>query len=98
MGDTPYSEGEVKRLDHLIHDLNAEPPAFVAHIGDITSGCGRCPGEWFRVPRAELGPIKPPFVLRPGDNDWTDCRRSGMEPVERLAYWRKLFCARGGQL
>src|SRR5213075_2993297 len=32
-------------------------------------------------------------VLLPGDNDWTDCHRSGQAPTERLAYWRKLFCA-----
>jgi hypothetical protein len=98
MGDTPYSEGEVKRLDHLIGDLNAEPLAFVAHIGDITSGRGPCTNEWFQERKAQFARIKPPFVLLPGDNDWTDCHRSGMDPLERLAYWRKLFCVRGGPL
>ncbi|MBV9362301.1 MAG: hypothetical protein JO292_13005, partial [Betaproteobacteria bacterium] len=47
MGDTPYSDGEVVRLDHLINDLNAEPLAFVVHVGDITSGKGPCTDEWF---------------------------------------------------
>ena len=31
-------------------------------------------------------------MLRPGDNEWTDCRRSGFDPPERLAKWRQLFC------
>ncbi len=98
MGDTPYSEGEVKRLDHLIDELNAEPLAFVVHIGDITSGQGPCTDEWFAARKNQFARIKPPFVLLPGDNDWTDCHRSGMEPMERLAHWRKLFFARGGVL
>jgi hypothetical protein len=93
MGDTPYSEGEVTRLDHLIDDLNAEPLAFVVHIGDITSGRGPCTDEWFEARRAQFARIKPPFVLLPGDNDWTDCHRSGMDPMERLRKWRQLFCA-----
>lgn len=92
MGDTPYSNGEVKRLDHLIDDLDAEPLAFVVHIGDITSGRGPCTDEWFAERKAQFARIKPPFVLLPGDNDWTDCHRSGRDPVERLAKWRELFC------
>jgi len=98
MGDTPYSESEVKRLDHLIGDLNGEPLAFVVHIGDITSGRGPCTDEWFAERKSQFARIKPPFVLLPGDNDWTDCHRSGMDPVERLAHWRTLFCQRGGPL
>ena len=93
MGDTPYSDGEVTRLDHLIDDLNGEPLAFVVHIGDITSGQGPCTDEWFAARKAQFARIKPSFVLLPGDNDWTDCHRSGMDPVERLAHWRTLFCA-----
>ena len=93
MGDTPYSDGEVTRLDHLISDLNAEPLAFVVHVGDITAGGGPCTDEWFAARKNQFAKIKPPLVLLPGDNDWTDCQRSGMDPIERLAHWRKLFCA-----
>jgi hypothetical protein len=98
MGDTPYSEIEVKRLDHLIDEVNREPLAFVVHIGDITSGRGPCTDEWFAARKAQFARFKPPLVLLPGDNDWTDCHRSGMDPVERLAHWRTLFCQRGGAL
>jgi hypothetical protein len=98
MGDTPYSEGEVKRLERLIDELNAEPLAFVVHIGDITSGQGPCSDTWFAARKNQFARIRHPFVLLPGDNDWTDCHRSGMDPMERLAHWRQLFCARGGPL
>lgn len=98
MGDTPYSDGEVKRLDHLIDEVNGEPLAFVVHIGDITSGRGPCTDEWFAARKTQFARFKPPLVLLPGDNDWTDCHRSGMDPLERLAHWRTLFCRRGGPL
>ena len=98
MGDTPYSEAEVKRLDRLIDELNAEPLAFVVHIGDITSGQGPCSDAWFEARRQQFARIRHPFVLLPGDNDWTDCHRSRMDPMERLQKWRQLFCPRAGPL
>lgn len=98
MGDTPYSEGEAQRLDRLIGDLNAEPLAFVVHIGDITSGQGPCTDAWLEARKAQFASIKHPFVLLPGDNDWTDCHRSGFDPVERLRKWRTLFCGTDGRL
>ena len=92
MGDTPYSEREVGRLDSLIEDLNAQKLAFVAHVGDITSGRGPCTDEWFEARKKQLARIRHPFILLPGDNDWTDCHRSGFDPMERLVKWRALFC------
>jgi len=92
MGDTPYSEQQAQRLDTLIEDLNKEALAFIVHIGDITSGAGPCNNEWFDDRKQQFAKIRHPFVLLPGDNDWTDCHRSGHAPMDRLAYWRKLFC------
>jgi hypothetical protein len=92
MGDTPYSEGEVRRLDSLIDHLNAQELAFVAHVGDITGGRGPCTDEWFEARKKQFARIRHPFILLPGDNDWTDCHRSGFDPMERLAEWRTLFC------
>ena len=82
MGDTPYSEQQAQRLDPLIEDLNKEALAFVVHIGDITSGQGPCNNEWFDDRKAQFAKIRHPFVLLPGDNDWTDCHRSGYAPVD----------------
>jgi hypothetical protein len=64
----------------------------VLHIGDITSGQGPCTDAWFQARRQQFARIRHPFVILPGDNDWTDCHRSGMDPLERLRKWRALFC------
>lgn len=91
MGDTPYSQREVRELDAVIDRMNAEELAFVVHVGDITSGRGPCTDEWFLARKAQFERLRHPFILIPGDNDWTDCHRSGMDPLERLARFRELF-------
>jgi hypothetical protein len=91
MGDVPYNAAEVEQLDMLIDDLNRQELAFVVHVGDITSGQGPCTDEWFQARLAQFNRIRHPFVVIPGDNDWLDCRRSGMDPTERLARFRQLF-------
>ncbi|MBM3345320.1 MAG: hypothetical protein FJY55_02290 [Betaproteobacteria bacterium] len=98
MGDTPYSAAEAVRLDALIDELNREELAFVVHVGDITSGRGPCTDEWFEARKAQLQRIRHPVVIIPGDNDWADCRRGGMQPMERLAKFRELFHAGGESL
>jgi hypothetical protein len=94
MGDIPYSASEVQRLDWLIDDLNAQDLAFVVHVGDITSGSGPCTDEWFEARKRQFARLRAPFVLLPGDNDWTDCHSTGFDPIERLRKWRSLFCTR----
>ncbi len=91
MGDTPYSSFEALALDRVIEQINGEELAFVVHVGDITSGRGPCTDAWFRERKAQFDRIRHPFILIPGDNDWTDCHRSGMDPMERLQHFRKLF-------
>jgi hypothetical protein len=92
MGDFPYSQAQANLLDGLIEQLNREPLAFVAHVGDITSGEGPCGDEWLEARQRQFARIRHPFVLLPGDNEWTDCHRSGFDPLERLDRWRRLFC------
>jgi hypothetical protein len=92
MGDAPYSEGEARRLDALIDDLNAQPLAFIVHVGDITSGRGPCSDAWLEARQRQFARLAHPFVLLPGDNEWTDCHRGGFDPLERLRKWRTLFC------
>ncbi len=91
MGDVPYNAAEVEQLDMLIDDLNRQELAFVVHVGDITSGRGPCTDEWFQARLAQFNRIRHPFIVIPGDNDWLDCRRSGMDPMERLARFRQIF-------
>ena len=76
----------------MIERINAEPLAFAVHIGDITSGQGPCDDAWLLARKKQFARIKPPFVLLPGDNEWTDCHRTGFAARERLAKWRELFC------
>ena len=92
MGDTPYSQAQANLLDDLIDQVNREPVAFVAHVGDITSGQGPCSDQWLADRKKQFARFQAPFVLLPGDNEWTDCHRGGFEPLERLAKWRELFC------
>ena len=92
MGDMPYSYAQANLLDSLIDHVNAEPLAFSAHVGDITSGEGPCADDWLLARRRQFERFRAPFVLLPGDNDWTDCHRTGFDPIERLAKWRQLFC------
>ena len=92
MGDTPYSQAQANLFDALIDGMNAEPLAFVVHVGDITSGRGPCDDGWLEARKRQFSRIRHTFVLLPGDNEWTDCHRGGFDPLERLAKWRSLFC------
>lgn len=88
MGDTPYTEGEVRRLDALIGDMNREPFEFVVHLGDIGSAVTACDDAWLEARKKQFARIRHKLVVIPGDNEWTDCR----DPAARLAAWRRLFC------
>ena len=90
LGDAPYDEGEVGRLDAVIERINAQPLAFVVHVGDIGSSTAAeaCGDAWLAARKQQLERIRHPFLLLPGDNEWSDCKA----PMERLAAWRELFC------
>jgi hypothetical protein len=94
LGDTPYSEREVVKLDRLLERINAQDLAFVVHVGDLgTSGASRaCSDGWLEARQRQFAKLLPPFILLPGDNEWTDCAKHGMDPQVRLAAWRRLFC------
>ena len=60
------------------------------HVGDI--GQSRpdeaCGDAWLLERRRQFLRIRHPFVLIPGDNEWSDCK----QPLERLRKWREVFC------
>jgi hypothetical protein len=94
LGDTPYSQAEVRKLDDLIGRINEQPLAFIVHVGDIgtsarTQGCS---DTWLEARKRQFATIRHPFVLIPGDNEWSDCVHHRMDPQARLAKWRSLFC------
>lgn len=90
LGDAPYNEGEIERLERVIDEMNAEKLEFVVHVGDIGSSQLACSDEWLIAQQRQFARIRHPFLLIPGDNEWSDCKR----PLERLKHWRALFCTR----
>jgi len=92
IGDTPYSRSDVEQLDDAIDDMNAAPLSFAAHVGDLGTGAAACEDAWLLARKRQFERIRHPFVLLPGDNEWTDCQGSGQDPLERLIRWRQLFC------
>lgn len=94
LGDTPYSAAEARDLDGLIERINAQELAFVVHVGDIGTSARdqACSDAWLEARRAQFAKFRHPFVLLPGDNEWTDCAKHGMDANARLARWRELFC------
>jgi hypothetical protein len=89
LGDAPYSDDEVARLDRLIDEMNAQPLAFVVHVGDIGGSELACTDGWLAQRKSQFARIRHPFVLLPGDNEWSDCKNG----LQRLARWRSFFCA-----
>ena len=88
LGDTPYTPGEVQRLDALIDDINSEKLAFVVHLGDIGSSANACDDVWLEARKRQFGRIRHKMVIVVGDNEWTDCK----DQLGRLAAWRRFFC------
>jgi hypothetical protein len=88
LGDAPYNKDEVARLDAVIDEINAQPLAFVVHVGDIGSSRLACTDDWLLERKAQFARIRHPFILIPGDNEWSDCRH----PLRRLERWRQIFC------
>jgi hypothetical protein len=92
-GDAPYTEAEVQRLDAVIEQMNAQPLAFVVHVGDIGASALACTDGWLLQRKAQFARIRHPFILLPGDNEWSDCK----DPLARLQRWREMFCDTPGE-
>jgi len=91
IGDTPYSFGEEWMFAAMLKDISREDLAFVVHIGDFKNGTSPCSDELFAKRLQQFQSVRHPFIFVPGDNEWTDCHRSGADPLERLAKLRELF-------
>ncbi len=100
IGDFPYDDIQVRKLDGLIEEVNADRTIkWVVHAGDIKGGSAPCDDATFVARFEQFQKFKRPFILTPGDNDWTDCHRvnSGQfNPVERLEKLREIFYPRPG--
>jgi hypothetical protein len=93
IGDTPYGFGEEWMFADMLKDIDREDLAFVVHIGDFKSSNSPCSDALFAKRQQQFQAVRHPFIFVPGDNEWTDCHRSGADPLERLAKLRELFYA-----
>ena len=95
IGDTPYGDEQEAAFPRLVADVNDDPDVSrVVHLGDIKNGSSTCDDERFLRLRDLFATFDDPFLLTPGDNEWTDCHRpaaGGYVPTERLAKLRELF-------
>jgi len=93
-GDTPYSKDEEARFPDLMAEMNREKLAFIVNIGDIKNATDPCTDELYAQRRQWFDLSHHPLVYTPGDNEWTDCRRSPFDkrdPLERIGKLRSVF-------
>jgi hypothetical protein len=91
LGDTPYFKPEERGLVLMLRELDAEPLAFVVHVGDIKRGSTPCTDALYADRKSLFDASRHPLIYVPGDNEWTDCHASGADPLERLAALRRIF-------
>lgn len=95
LGDTPYGDAQRAVFPALVDQVNADAHVrFVLHAGDVKNGSSTCDDARFADLAALYDTFADPFVLTPGDNEWTDCHRTaagGYLPTERLEAVRRFF-------
>ncbi|MEV6983873.1 metallophosphoesterase [Sphaerisporangium sp. NPDC051017] len=95
LGDTPYGPAQEAAFPNLVKDINSDKDVkLVLHAGDVKSGSTSCDDAHLTATQKQYQTFEDPFVLTPGDNDWTDCHRKaagGFLPTERLEAVRRIF-------
>src|SRR5262245_34135799 len=96
IGDMPYSKAQEPEYQRVLEALNRADLAFVVHVGDFEQDARRydpalhsmpCVDENFKKILASFQSSKHPFILTPGDNDWTDChylKEPKVDPLHAL--------------
>ena len=109
LGDTDYSFKMEKELPKIMAEMNKADLSFVVHVGDFeadprsynknpTKISMPCVEKNFKRVQAVFQTSKHPFLLTPGDNDWTDCSKlkaQKVNPLEALAMIRSMFYPKG---
>ena len=91
IGDIPYTVEEERKTELLFGEMDSQKLAFVVHVGDIKSGSAPCTDELFLREKERFEDSAHPLFYVPGDNEWTDCERTGHDPIERLERLREIF-------
>ncbi len=101
LGDVPYGLAEEPQFDRVIRQINSSRSVqFVLHSGDVKQGAERCDDAVLQRRFDQFQRLARPFIVTPGDNDWTDCHRANNGaylPTERLARFRQIFFPVPGQ-
>ncbi len=106
-GDMPYGDYGRAHYPAVLRDMNSAHLAFSVFDGDIKSGSEPCYATFdgsaqaagqpdvYRYALRRFNTLRAPVVVVPGDNEWTDCDRTRIDPHfdanGRLAYERRLF-------
>jgi hypothetical protein len=112
IGDTPYTTVQQQEYQRVLAALNKADLAFVVHVGDFQNdprgyypnpaiGLLPCLDDNYKAIYDSFQSVRHPFILTPGDNDWTDChlvREPKIDPQERLAKVRAMFFPEGHSL
>ena len=112
IGDMPYTKVQEREYQRVLSALNAADLAFVAHIGDFQFDATPynrnpaiasmpCVDENYKAIYNSFQTIRHPFILTPGDNDWSDCwplEAKKVDPLELLAKIRTMFFPEGKSL
>jgi hypothetical protein len=77
----------------MLAEIGRSDARFVVHIGDFKHGSTPCSDALFAQRQSEFAASDTPLIYAFGDNEWTDCWRSGADPRERLDKLRALFAA-----
>ena len=97
IGDQQYNEESAAQFPRLMAHIDRAPVDFVVHVGDFKAGASQlCDDKLFLSRREQFDASRHPFILTPGDNEWTDCHNAkagGFDPLERLARLRQIFFA-----
>lgn len=95
IGDFLYNAEQETQAENMLDELNGEDLAFITHDGDIKGGSTPCTDEIFDGELERFEGSENPLIYTPGDNDWTDCHRTGDDPNERLQQVRETFFTGG---
>jgi hypothetical protein len=101
LADTPFGDAQRAAFPALVDAINADRRIkFVLHAGNVKNGSSTCDDARFADLAELFDTFRVPFVLPPGDNDWTDCHRTaagGYLPTERLEAVRDIFFPDSGR-
>jgi len=82
-GDSPYGlaptdDSQVKLTPAFIEQINADPDVrSVGFVGDIHSGKSFCTADYDSTVAGLWKGFRDPLVYTPGDNEWSDCHKTG---------------------